>query len=136
MSSPEPVSGVPVWARTHRKRGNPLVMVVLAPLSVLGLLTAGLAIHQKSFTGAGVRMDGWIASAHNQTTAAVGRLLGKPTKVAAPAAKVVTPETKVETPEAGEEAKDKTQVTQSGRKGGRYTDPTESSPVAESSAAR
>lgn len=84
MSTPEPVSGVPVWARKRRKPGNPLVNVVVVPLCLLGALTAGLAIQQKSFAGAGARMDSWIAIAHKQTTAALDDLSGKPAKVSAP----------------------------------------------------
>jgi hypothetical protein len=100
MSTPEPTSGVPVWARKRRKSGNPLVGVVVAPLFLLGVLTAGLAIQQKSFTGAGARMDGWIAIACRNVTAALGDLTGKPVKVE-------TPKT-IEEPAAG----------QSGRIGG------------------
>ena len=84
MSTPEPASGVPVWARKRRKPGNPLVGLVVAPLFLLGVLTAGLAIQQKSFTGAGARMDGWIAIACHHVTAALGDLTGKPAKVGTP----------------------------------------------------
>lgn len=83
MSTPEPTSGVPVWARKRRKPGNPLVGLVVVPLFLLGALTAGLAIQAKSFTGAGARMDGWIAIACVQVKDAVGDLTGKPVKAKA-----------------------------------------------------
>ncbi|WP_419251932.1 hypothetical protein ACN2C6_11320 [Caulobacter sp. ErkDOM-YI] len=91
MSTPEPASGVPVWARKRRKPGNPLIGVVVAPLFLLGVLTAGLAIQQKSFTGAGARMDGWIAIACHHVEAAVADLTGKPAKVAPPETMEETP---------------------------------------------
>jgi hypothetical protein len=83
MSTPEPTSGVPVWARKRRKRGNPLVGLVVAPLFLLGALTAGLAIHAKSFTGAGARMDSWIAIVSVQVKDAMGEPTGKPAKATA-----------------------------------------------------
>lgn len=87
MSTPEPTSGVPVWARRHRKPGNPLVGLVVVPLFLFGALTAGLAIKEKSFTGAGARMDGWVATACHQVKDALGDLTGKPAK-----AKTLAPE--------------------------------------------
>lgn len=78
MSTPEPTSGVPVWARKRRKRGNPLVGLVVIPFFLLGVLTAGLAIQHKSFAGAGARMDSWIATARHQVQNAIGGLSGKP----------------------------------------------------------
>lgn len=83
MSTPEPTSGVPVWARKRRKRGNPLVGLVLVPLALLGAVTAGLAIREKSFAGAGAQMDGWVAVAGDHAHAAIGDLTGKPAKAAA-----------------------------------------------------
>lgn len=80
MSTSEPTSGVPVWARKRRKRGNPLVGLIVAPLFLLGALTAGLAVYEKSFTGAGARMDGWVAIAWHQVSDAVSELTGKPVK--------------------------------------------------------
>lgn len=83
MSTPEPTSGVPVWARKRRKPGNPLIGLVLVPLALLGAVTAGLAIREKSFAGAGARMDGWVAVAGDHAHKAVGDLSGQPAKVAA-----------------------------------------------------
>ncbi|OYW26821.1 MAG: hypothetical protein B7Z44_14475 [Caulobacter sp. 12-67-6] len=83
MSTPEPTSGVPVWARKRRKPGNPLVGLVVVPLFLLGALTAGLAVYEKSFTGAGARMDGWVGLAWGQAQAAMSDLSGKPMKAKA-----------------------------------------------------
>ena len=83
MSTPEPTSGVPVWARKRHKRGNPLVGLVVVPLFLLGALTAGLAIQEKSFTGAGARMDGWVSIACYQVKDAIGDITGKPMKAKA-----------------------------------------------------
>ena len=88
MTAPEPTSGVPVWARKRKKQSNPLVGWVLVPLALLGAVTAGLAIQAKSFTAAGARLDGWIATAQTRVEQVV-----KPTakaKAAAPAAQAVT----------------------------------------------
>lgn len=78
MSTPEPTSGVPVWARKRRKPGNPLVGLIVVPLFLLGALTAGLAAYEKSFTGAGARMDGWVSIASQEVRAATSDLTGKP----------------------------------------------------------
>lgn len=74
----EPTSGVPVWARKRRKPGNPLVGLVLVPLALLGALTAGLAIREKSFTAGGVKMDGWAALARTRVEEVLDKSGGKP----------------------------------------------------------
>ncbi len=53
----------PVWARPKRRRGNPVVSVLVTLLAVFGVLTAGLGIKEKSLAGGGAIMDGWIAAA-------------------------------------------------------------------------
>lgn len=83
MSTPEPTAGVPVWARKRRKPANPLVRVVVTPFFLLGALTAGLAIQDKSFTGAGARMDGWVAMACHQIKDAMDELQSGPSKAKA-----------------------------------------------------
>lgn len=72
MSTPEPTSGVPVWARKRKKPGNPLIGLVLVPLALLGGLTGALAIREKSFTGAGSTMDGWVAVATHRVHQVIG----------------------------------------------------------------
>jgi hypothetical protein len=51
----------PVWARPKRRRGNPLVNIVVTLLAVFGVLTAVLGIKEKSHADGGAIMDGWIA---------------------------------------------------------------------------
>jgi hypothetical protein len=74
----EPTSGVPVWARKRRKPGNPLVGLVLVPLALLGALTAGLAVREKSFTAAGVKMDAWVALGKARVEEVLDKSEGKP----------------------------------------------------------
>lgn len=51
----------PVWARTRRRSGNPLVGIIVALLALFGLLTAGLGVKEQSLAEGGAIMDEWIA---------------------------------------------------------------------------
>ena len=51
----------PVWARTKRRGGNPLVGILVTLLALFGALTAVLGIKEKSLADGGAMMDGWIA---------------------------------------------------------------------------
>ena len=51
----------PVWARTKRRSGNPLVGVLVTLLALFGVLTAVLGIKEQSLADGGAMMDGWIA---------------------------------------------------------------------------
>ena len=127
------VSGVPVWAKRRKRSGvHPIVSAFVLLLALFGAVVIGASLRMGSVEKGGAVIDGWIAFAHKQSTAVFGDLNGEPTTVETPDTEVETPKAKVETPETKTEAT----VTQSGRKGGRYEDPTESSTVAESSAAR
>jgi hypothetical protein len=53
----------PIWARPKRRRGNPLVSIVVTLLAVFGVLTAALGIKEQSLAEGGAIMDGWIAAA-------------------------------------------------------------------------
>lgn len=53
----------PVWARTKRRRGNPVIGLLITLLALFGALTAGLGIKEKSLAEGGAMMDGWISSA-------------------------------------------------------------------------
>lgn len=134
------VSGVPVWARRRKRSGmHPIVSAFVLLLALFGAVVIGASLRMGSVEKGGAVIDGWIAFAHKQSTAALGELTGEPTKVKSPDTKVGAPDTVVETQGAKVEtpnSKPEATVTQSGRKGGRYEDPTESSTVAESSAAR
>jgi len=50
----------PVWARTKRRSGNPLVGVIVTLLALFGVLTAVLGIKEQSLAEGGAMMDGWI----------------------------------------------------------------------------
>lgn len=51
----------PVWARTKRRGGNPVVGILVTLLALFGALTAVLGIKEKSLADGGAMMDGWIA---------------------------------------------------------------------------
>jgi hypothetical protein len=51
----------PVWARTRRRSGNPLVGIVVTLLALFGALTAGLGVKEQSLAEGGAIMDGWIS---------------------------------------------------------------------------
>jgi hypothetical protein len=51
----------PVWARTRRRSGNPLLGIVVTLLALFGLLTAGLGVTERSLAKGGAIMDGWIS---------------------------------------------------------------------------
>ena len=53
----------PVWARTKRRSGNPLVGIIITLLALFGVLTAALGIKEKSLAEGGAMMDGWISQA-------------------------------------------------------------------------
>ena len=54
----------PVWARGKRRRGNPLVGLLVTILALFGVLTAVLGVMEKSLSGGGAVMDGWISKAN------------------------------------------------------------------------
>ncbi len=51
----------PVWARSKRRSGNPVVSLLVTLLAIFGALTAVLGIKEKSLAGGGAMIDGWIA---------------------------------------------------------------------------
>ena len=51
----------PVWARTRRRSGNPLVGIIVTLLALFGVLTAVLGIKEQSLAEGGAIIDGWIA---------------------------------------------------------------------------
>ena len=51
----------PVWARSKRRRGNPLLGVGVTLLALFGVLTAALGVKEKSLADGGALMDGWIS---------------------------------------------------------------------------
>jgi hypothetical protein len=53
----------PVWTRAKRRSGgNPVVGVVIGALALLGAVTGGLAIKERSFAGAGETLDAGLAA--------------------------------------------------------------------------
>jgi hypothetical protein len=57
-------SGGPVWTRAKRHKGGgvPVVGLIVGALALLGAATAGLAIKERSFAGAGATLDGALAA--------------------------------------------------------------------------
>lgn len=51
----------PVWARSKRRSGNPLVGILVTLLALFGVLTAVLGVKERSLAEGGAMMDGWIA---------------------------------------------------------------------------
>lgn len=51
----------PVWARSKRRSGNPLVGFIVTLLALFGVLTAVLGVKEQSLAEGGAIMDGWIA---------------------------------------------------------------------------
>lgn len=51
----------PVWARTKRRGGNPLVGIIVTLLALFGVLTAALGVKEHSLAAGGAVIDGWIA---------------------------------------------------------------------------
>ena len=53
----------PVWARSKRRRNNPIIGLLVTLLALIGVLTAVLGIKEKSLAEGGAVMDGWISAA-------------------------------------------------------------------------
>ncbi len=56
--------GGPVWTRAKRHKGGgvPVVGLIVGALALLGAATAGLAIKERSFAGAGATLDTALAA--------------------------------------------------------------------------
>ena len=53
----------PVWARSKRRRNNPIIGLLVTLLALFGVLTAVLGIKEKSLAEGGAVMDGWLSAA-------------------------------------------------------------------------
>lgn len=51
----------PVWARTKRRSGFPLMGIIITLLAMFGVLTAVLGVKEHSLAAGGAVVDGWIA---------------------------------------------------------------------------
>jgi len=51
----------PVWARSRRRSGNPVIGLIVTLLALFGVLTAVLGIKEKSMAEGGAILDGWMA---------------------------------------------------------------------------
>ncbi len=58
----------PVWARTRRRSGNPIVGILVTLLALFGVLTAVLGIKEQSLAEGGAMMDGWITKGVSTVT--------------------------------------------------------------------
>jgi hypothetical protein len=54
--------GAPIWTRSRKSRGNPLLRALVTILALVGLLTLVLAGVDRSFAKGGGRIDGWICA--------------------------------------------------------------------------
>ncbi len=76
----------PVWARSKRRRGNPLVGIIVTLLALFGVLTAVLGIKEQSLAEGGAMMDGWIAKGVSTVRGEAPRVADEAAEAAAVAA--------------------------------------------------
>lgn len=76
----------PVWARSKRRRGNPLVGIVVTLLALFGVLTAVLGVKEQSLAEGGAMMDGWITKGVSMVRGEAPRVADEAAEAAAVAA--------------------------------------------------
>jgi hypothetical protein len=76
----------PVWARSKRRRGNPLVGIVVTLLALFGVLTAVLGVKEQSLAEGGAVMDGWITKGVSMVRGEAPRVADEAAEAAAVAA--------------------------------------------------
>jgi hypothetical protein len=76
----------PVWARSKRRSGNPVVSFLVMLLAVFGALTAVLGIKEKSLAGGGAMIDGWIAKGWSTVKGEAPKVAGQAAEKAGDAA--------------------------------------------------
>lgn len=65
-----PDDSAPIWTRSKKSRGNPLLRLVITILTAVGLLVLVMAGVDRSFGKAGARIDGWIGAVAGSVTGA------------------------------------------------------------------
>ena len=76
----------PVWARSKRRRGNPLVGIIVTLLALFGVLTAVLGVKEQSLAEGGAVMDGWITKGVSTVRGEAPRVADEAAEAAAVAA--------------------------------------------------
>lgn len=76
----------PVWARSKRRGGNPVIGVIVTLLALFGVLTAVLGIKEQSLAEGGAMMDGWITKGVSTVKGEAPKVADEATDVAAEAA--------------------------------------------------
>jgi hypothetical protein len=81
----------PVWARTRRRSGNPIVGILVTLLALFGVLTAVLGIKEQSLAEGGAMMDGWISKGVSTVRGVIPGAAGEAAEVAAETAGATAP---------------------------------------------
>ena len=63
----------PVWARSRKRSGMPIVGLLVTLLALFGALTAVLGIKEQSLAAGGAVVDGWITSGWDSAKGLVGK---------------------------------------------------------------
>jgi|VirMetMinimDraft_7_1064189.scaffolds.fasta_scaffold21352_3 hypothetical protein len=65
--------GSPVWARSRKRGGIPIVGLLVTLLALFGALTAVLGIKEQSLAAGGAVVDGWITTGWDSAKSLVGQ---------------------------------------------------------------
>ncbi|MDI1281292.1 hypothetical protein [Brevundimonas sp.] len=63
----------PVWARSRKRSGMPIVGLLVTLLALFGALTAVLGIKEQSLAAGGAVVDGWITSGWDGARGLIGK---------------------------------------------------------------
>lgn len=63
----------PVWARSRKRGGVPIVGLLVTLLALFGALTAVLGIKEQSLAAGGAVVDGWISTGWDSAKGLVGK---------------------------------------------------------------
>lgn len=63
----------PVWARSRKRGGIPVVGLLVTLLALFGALTAVLGIKEQSLAAGGSVVDGWISTGWDSAKGLVGK---------------------------------------------------------------
>tara|TARA_R110002051_G_scaffold63471_2_gene115619 strand:- start:1283 stop:1606 length:324 start_codon:yes stop_codon:yes gene_type:complete len=65
--------GSPVWARSRKRSGVPIVGLLVTLLALFGALTAVLGVKERSLEAGGAVVDGWISTGWDAAKGLVGK---------------------------------------------------------------
>tara|TARA_R110000787_G_scaffold11063_4_gene37108 strand:- start:6750 stop:7073 length:324 start_codon:yes stop_codon:yes gene_type:complete len=80
----------PVWARSRKRSGVPIVGLLVTLLALFGALTAVLGIKEQSLAAGGAVVDGWIGSGWDAAMGLVGKAPAAADEAAAEAGAAAT----------------------------------------------